>query len=485
MSLPALPDEVVTRIIIYLVPDLDVPLGCYEDTFSSPSSSFVQGRRALLSLVKSSRRLCAVATSYLYRTICVYDVRGLFMLLRSLITRPEHAQYVRVLVILADLFLTPNSAIEAEAARAMAAIPEESKVFTYLQPCFGEFEHVGELNYEETDDFIEGACGLLLCLTAHLETLYLQCPNWNVGEYDHLSAIPRKCLEEGLECVPHLSQLFVVADPEACSPALADDLPQPLMVTGSVKDVRLFGGCLREDQTPSMLAVAWRNVESIQVKYGYTEGSWWYEMCRLAKPRLTHISIDLSPYSDLPDTQPAYGLDDGLLLCANTLETLHLMVSRHTNFGHLLGPQKRLSCLASMTRLTELAVSIPLLFESPAAMRDRKIYDILPPSLQTLELDEEESCDEDPWKLAIDGEEERLAEYKSSLPLVLRDLIHESGGKLPKLQEVRLTILGLFWKEGVPGLESNVSNLIPGERGKADYVVFSFASKRRSGIKRE
>ncbi|GAB1312274.1 hypothetical protein MFIFM68171_02484 [Madurella fahalii] len=451
MSLLDLPDEILAAVAEQLVPELPVALGSYKDEFDN--YPFQSGRLALLSLVQANRRLNAIVTHYLYHTICIGDLKILFKLLRTFIRAPHLAAHVRVLAVVASLFDTLDDPTESNAEPMFANITVSSSIYSHLERCFGEFEQPCEIIWSKYDAYVESNCALVLCLTTNLHTLYMHCPNWNVGSYDDLMDIFQSYHNEGVvDFLPRLSRLCLIADPEVSNPLLPDETPQVYMGSGGIKRLELFGANLFQEDV-GFLADAWRDVETIHIEYACTTGAWWYRFCNEARPRLKDIDVSISPYFAERGDGGASGFNEALQLCTDTLKHLRLGIDVMPHYMSHLGPAKRLSCLTSMKTLSDLEVSVTVLFKSPTAMRRGDICDTLPPSLERLRLSEEIVWG--PWS-DTGGTELQVPdeEYTELIKGALLQLAFDSSSRLPRLEAVHATVNNWHWNGGGPEFDA-------------------------------
>jgi hypothetical protein len=255
--------------------------------------------------------------------------------------------------------------------------------------------------------------------------------------------------QEGVvDFLPRLSRLCLTADPEVSIPFLPDETLQAYMGFGRIKRLELFGSYMVMEHT-EFSADVWRNVEAIHIAYASTNGAWWYRLCNEARPKLKAIEISMSPYFSEPGDKGAFGFNEALQLCTDTLKHLHLGMPNHISH---LGPDKRLSCLPSMKLLTHLKVPAMVLFKSSRAMREGNICDTLPPSLERLHLSEDIVCE--PW---LDGDDEdfiREEEYAELLKRALLQLAFDSSGRLPRLATVHVTHSSQNWNGAGPELDA-------------------------------
>lgn len=442
MILSDLPQEILDEVAGQLVPELRVALGSHKDVFRG--HPFQDGRLALLSLVKTNRRLNAIATRHLYHTICICDLRTLFELLGTFIWAPHLAAHVRIFAVVACLedFLDPATASKTELM--FASITVGSTIYSHLERCFGEFEQTSELTWRNHYDCGQSTCALVLFLTTNLHTLHMHCPIWNAEQYDVLMSVFRSCHhQEGVvDFLPRLSRLCLTADPEASNPFLPDETTQAYMGLGRIKRLELFGAYMLIEHT-DFSADVWRNVEAIHIAHACTNGAWWYRLCNEARPKLKVIEIFMSPYSPEPADKGAFGFNEALQLCTDTLKHLHLGMPNHLSH---LGPDKRLSCLPSMKLLTYLKVPAMILFKSATTMRKGDICDTLPLSLERLHLSEDKVCE--PWLNDDDEDSIREEEYAELLRRALLQLAFNSSGRLPRLETVRVTNYNQYWNGG-------------------------------------
>ncbi|KAK0622510.1 hypothetical protein B0T14DRAFT_149264 [Immersiella caudata] len=436
MSLLSLSTELLNHIASHLIPTMDDDTGSYD-----PDPDFRSCRLALLSLVKTgNHKLHAIAIPHLYHTVCIYDIRCLFDFLHTLVHHPHLADFVRVLNLATFLDGRLDDCTDDKSQALYAGITPDMKAFSFLPLCFGDdFE---ELSWSETDDFAELSFGLLLCLTNRLESLHLHSPNWNAGDLDPLAAVFASAYDDRAPLpggfLPRLSRLALSADPRCDDPLLPAGTPGCFMGPGNIKHLELFGANLQGDDELDL--AKWRSVETIRISYAHATGSWWYELCSKARPKLRCVDISISPYSSGDDSPANEGFNAAFALCAESLESLRL------DFDSV-GTHAWIDCVRNMHKLRYLDVSVAVLFASPTAMGRQNICDVLPPPLEELCLRDDVI---EAWEdLLPDIDEDAELDWSSPglgkdapgvIERALLQLALESESKLPRLRWVRVVV---------------------------------------------
>ena len=177
MELLPLPNELLDAIARSLIRQMDTALGAY-----SLDSSVKEYRFALLALVKSCRKLNAIATPYLYHTVCITDLGSLFNFLDVLVFNDHVTDLVKALNITAPLDEYLDSDSDERSEALFGRFTPELRAYTHLTRCFGDFDEACELTCDNRDNYAESACALILSLVSRLKALYIQVPDHRVGE---------------------------------------------------------------------------------------------------------------------------------------------------------------------------------------------------------------------------------------------------------------------------------------------------------------
>ena len=428
MGLFRLSNELLDTVARSLIPQMHTALGA-----DSLDSSVKEGRRALLALVKSCRKLNIIATPHLYHTVCITDLGGLFDFLGVLVFNDHLTDLVRVLNITAPLDEYLDSDSEEKSEAIFGRLTPEMRAYTHLTRCFGDFDEPCELTCDNRDNYAESACALILSLVPRLEALYMQVPDHHVGEYERLIEFFEESCQDDSGFASRLSLLSLTADPRTDGSLMPAQMVHSLMGSGNIKHLELSGGNLIGGSNDS--APSWRSLEMAKVLNAYTTGVWWYRMCKDAGPKLRAIDISIAGgYSQIVvPNQPGY--NEAFLLCATSLESLRLDFVGLSHTAAHLGPTGRLSCLPSMQRLARLEVPLTLIFSSPAVMEPVDICDHLPPSLRIIYLHEVYL----PWgsdmrSTSVDND--LVAAHGRLLKRSLFQMVLESSQKLPLLERV-------------------------------------------------
>lgn len=465
MPLLSLPNEVLLIIARCFVDDAEPHLG-------SESFEFL-GRRELLSLVKTNRRLSAIATPLLYHIISVDSLDALLELLVAFFLNPRLAARVNVL----GLFLERYSIQTTRSPRAKT-------ILAFAGPAPGSSPHEDLARLVDPDipwpcgeEGVGPACANLLRQTVNVHTLAIHClPLLLYGDTTGLAKSFRQLYRDPhADFLPRLERLCLMVPLDVGTAPL---MPHAYMNPRGIKRLDQYGGDMsffheRFDPEP------WRNVEVVRLSNVSTSGPWWYRMCWEARPRLRHVDICARFSFPGPGHFRARGFNEALHFCAATLERLHLNIGAKFHYMHDVGPGWHLSCLASMERLTHLELSATLLFPSPTAMGQADICAALPPSLEWLHLREDEVSA--PWHGALFPEEvPAWAEYARLLQRAVRQLVFESRGRLPRLKEVRLSQRGEAWDSLEPdlGAVATVDYGVRDSRGCETITMATFAVQR-------
>jgi len=212
MGLFRLSNELLDAVARSLIPQMHTALGA-----DSLDSSVKEGRRALLALVKSCRKLNIIATPYLYYTVCITDLGGLFDFLGVFVFNDHLTDLVRVLNITAPLDEYLDSDSEEKSEAIFGRLTPEMRAYTHLTRCFGDFDEPCKLTCDNCDNYAESACALILSLVPRLEALYMQVPDHHVGEYERLIEFFEESCHDDSGFASRLSLLSLTADPRTDS----------------------------------------------------------------------------------------------------------------------------------------------------------------------------------------------------------------------------------------------------------------------------
>ncbi len=441
MSLLSLPNEL-------LIPIVRFPIDEAEPYVGSESFEFL-GRRDLLSLVKTNRRLNAIATPLLYHTISVHSVDALIELLVTFFLSPHLAAHVNVLGLFVERYLPSKSfrSHRAKARLASAGTPLPSSAHEDLCRLVDP-----DIPWPRGGEGVVPACTRLLRQTINLQTLSIDClPLRLYGDTTDLAGSLRQLYNDPhADFLPHLERLCLTVPLDVDGSHVA---PQGFMGRpNGIKRLDQFGGIM------SLLGRSfdpepWKNLETIRLSNVKTTGGSWFRMCRDALPRLRHIDIRAAFEPLSLNFVPNRGYNEALQLCAPTLERLTLNLGLKPCYMTDLGPAMRLSCLVSMERLTYLDISAMLLFSSEAAMGQGNICDTLPRSLEWLHLREDGIGA--PWLARMAASEPfSHVVYGRLLVRAMQQLIFEGEGRLPRLQELQLTRFSVHWISLGPELDA-------------------------------
>jgi len=439
MSLLSLPNELLTSIAQTFIPQVQDTM-TNRAYYPNPYCGIIQDRLTLLALTKTNRRLNAIATPCLYHTIFILDRLALYQLVWSLTLSKDLARLVRVLHVV-SIFEGSLGDIADKLDEALVKVICEDgdmQLGRYLARCM---EGRNEL-------FLECTFPLLLCLVSHLQCLYLHIPGEEDGIFNRIRSLWRvedwQIIMDKMDrlygdhpenFLPHLSLLSMTPERSAKEAVLYPEFVQRFMGgSGNIRQVELFYPHLWSEDAAALSPDKWRNLESIRVVNASTSGVWWYELFKQAAPKLKKLDISLGPeYPTQPGKQDEdqRGFNEALSLCAESLEYLRLEIET----PHQPAPAKHLPCISSMTKLKHLEVSMTALFPISDAMEaagDMDICDFLPPSLQTLCLNEEIWH---PWRCPIMGTN---IQHERLLHGAILQLMYYGNEKLPRLKRVRV-----------------------------------------------
>ncbi|KAK0620661.1 hypothetical protein B0T14DRAFT_235410 [Immersiella caudata] len=432
MGLFRLSNELLDAVSRSLIPQMDTALGA-----DPRYSSVTDGQRALLALVKSCRKLNVIATPYLYHTVCITDLGGLFDFLGVLVFNDHLTDLVRVLYITAPLDEYLDSDSDEKSEAIFARITPEMRAYAHLSRCFGDFDEPSELTCDNCNNYAESACALILSLVPRLEALYMHVPDQYVAEYTRLMEFfQQSCQKDDSGFADHLSLLSLTVDPRIDCCLMSAKTPHRLMGSGTIKHLELSGSQLIGGNGD--LASNWRSLETVKALRAYTTGAWWYQMCKDAGPKLRKVDISIAGGYNQPVDPGQSGFNEAFMLCATSLESLRLDFCSLSHTEAHLGPTGRLSSLPSMQRLARLDVPLTLIFSSTAAMDalSDDICDRLPPSLRIIYLREAYP----PWPASdmhgtgVNGD--LVAGHNRLLKRSLVQMVLESSQKLPLLERV-------------------------------------------------
>jgi len=181
MGLFRLLNELLNTVARSLIPQIHTALGA-----DSLDSSVKEGRRALLTLVKSCRKLNIITTPHLYHTVYITNLGGLFNFLSVLVFNNHLTDLVRVLNITAPLNEYLNNDLEEKSKVIFRRLTPEIKAYTHLTWCFRDFDKLYKLTYNNHNNYTKSAYALILSLMPRLEALYMQVPDHHIGEYKQL-----------------------------------------------------------------------------------------------------------------------------------------------------------------------------------------------------------------------------------------------------------------------------------------------------------
>jgi hypothetical protein len=456
MTLMKLPDELLVEIARHLHQDLIDPpivLGAFDDDHDAIADS-----KALANLALANRRLTPIATDFLYRTIRIHRLCTLYSLLLTLLKAPHLAGLVEGISLTASLDLGD---VKRESDDALERLDnllqrfEDDDVQAIISCVSEPVAQPSHAVCEGLADFdcvasAEAACAILLLITPNVTSLHLKLPTYNVGDYDFLFDV----LGRGAEALAKLERLILVSDPGACDSRLDDSLPDKLMVGRKVKHLELFGPQFWNLE--HMTKDAWKHVETLRMEFSFLTAMWWYHLCKDVCPPLKTVDVSLSPYfGETIEDLSTPGLNEALSFCTETLETLHLDLGDNIIDGEpYIGPQRRLSCLASMQVLSDLAIPPWVLFSSLGDMRCTNICERLPSSLRRLKVLEESymTGQTNPWVPShLQSDDESSGEswdgkvYQQVLRKCLHELAFESADRLPRLERVTVIDSGRNW----------------------------------------
>ncbi|KAL2270542.1 hypothetical protein VTJ83DRAFT_2726 [Remersonia thermophila] len=447
-SLQTMPPEIINLILEYLVPQPPEigetrPVAYHQLMEEEPWFDFTRCRRGLRSMCLASRRLSQLAFPLLYRVVALWDEASVLLFLRTLTDKPEYGPWTRYLschLTLSELLVirsfrdllpryldtfraTLGGGVLATAALKFihvlrAAIP--SMVATE-----GDFDHVPQM-----------LLSFILMLVAKVETILLQVPISDDQQEYEVLCTQLRCLNLlDLEALPlqHVHTLMLQGDPELLEQIENDececDVPEvwgsqprkyaslfascPRLTTLEVSsddgvwtsaydEDRLFpggpgdggsGGGGDDDKGPAPPFLG-------NIKHIYLHNSVAYpgdlHHLLLNAPMLE--TLYMSPRDDadfreaLEDNNPEIAhpeaLDIALASHAKHLRNLDVSWQDISGFESLVGPDGRLTSLATMPTLEVLCVQMGLLYGQPAAVLEMPLVELLPPNLIELVLED-------------------------------------------------------------------------------------------------
>ncbi|KAL2265129.1 hypothetical protein VTJ83DRAFT_6229 [Remersonia thermophila] len=517
LGLLNLPDELLLNISKRFVSNLPAPSYSRQHCATHEDDLIIGTRLALLALTKTCRRLNAIATPTLYQNIRVQDFKTLYRLVNTLLEEPYLAKYVRALGIFINILWSTSRETNSVACRTLIQTlmsDNAGRLYRHFtenaRPFSGLFQFrsalrnaLGNKGRVSLVYFPEAMCLLLLIFTSNLDTLHLICPDCPhlIGNFDFLTwaiADAGRSPVDGQEGIlPRLRTLRLIADPVRNEAMIKPMEPESFMQGRVLKHVELYGPSLLEsyiDTVPNPQAWAglWKDVETLRIEDAYIDAAWLYRLCVEARPPLKHLEIRNSPcQKDLEEDsrQVDGGLNEVLNLCKATLQILRVDLDHGPGDEPNLGPQGKLTCIASMDALKVLSIQTRHLFDSLHDMAESNgcIRDRIPPSLEQLHLLEyADACSEiDPWdppeSLDDIGDDDW---YGNWVAKGLLELAFDSAERLPRLERVSLSVSTFYcdsWKGFLAALDARVTFIWEVLEDPASVARMSLSLKRSKG----
>ncbi|KAL1839398.1 hypothetical protein VTJ49DRAFT_1529 [Mycothermus thermophilus] len=444
-SLQTMPPEIINLIFEYLVPQPPEigetrPVGYHQLLEEEePWFDFTRCRRGLRSMCLASRRLSQLAFPLLYRVIALWDETAVLLFLRTLTDKPEYGPWTRYLschLTLSELSvirnirqLLPRYLDTFRPAPGGGVLITAARHFLQMLRAFlpqmvateGDFDHVPQALI----------CFIMMFVTK-VETILLQVPiSDDQQEYEVLCE-QIKGLKELFsrepEAIPlqHVHTLMLQGDPELLAEIGKDececDVPE---VWGSQprKYASLFASCprlttLEVSSDDGVWTSAYDEARLFpsgpsgdddkgppppflgNIRHIYLHNSVAYpgdlHHLLLNAPMLE--TLYMSPRDDVEFRE---ALEDNSLEVAHP-EALDIALANHakhlrnldvswqdiSGFESLVGPEGRLTSLATMPTLEVLCVQMGLLYGKPAAVLETPLVELLPPNLIELVLED-------------------------------------------------------------------------------------------------
>lgn len=422
-----------------------------------------KARLGLRGLALACRGLHKLATEALYHSIYISDGRTATRLIHSLTHQPKQRRLIRELIFLKWLGPDFIHACQYEFGVLKWEL-ETMETWERAVLFFGEcgslaaprdvpWRQVG-LGAAELYSAIQSRLGpsvlvALLCFTPWLETLRLTVPPRPRALFlYHVGTLLSRANEwPEIRTLPRLSTLAMSEVKHAMQ---GPDLRWiPLFTSYSeigIRRLELEGADLENTDLYKLLLASncpLSKVKVLHLSRMAIKGNDWDTICT-AFPRLKELNISVASMGN-KEIIPAKHLDGGLLKIRDTLE--YLCIRREyisTCLFDVGGPQRILSCLPSLKKLTHLDIPTILLFNKPEDMARKCISQVLPSSVQFLGFQEQWDAGYD---LRFIAEFVGLEHYRFITTQFLKNVAWDKSS-LPNLKGITFLEKWKCWRVG-------------------------------------